>query len=57
MRPEDQPWVFQSFTQVDRNANRSKEGSGLGLHVSQKLAELLGGRISFESEFGQGSTF
>ena len=49
--------MFQSFTQVDRNANRSKEGSGLGLHVSQKLAELLGGRISFESEFGQGSTF
>ena len=36
---------------------QTQEGSGLGLHVSQKLAELLGGRISFESEFGQGSTF
>jgi PAS domain S-box-containing protein len=56
IRPEDQPKLFQAFSQVDGNVRRN-EGTGLGLHLSQKLAELLGGRISFESEYGKGSTF
>jgi signal transduction histidine kinase len=42
---------------VDASGGHSYEGTGLGLHLSQRLAEVLGGRITFESEFGQGSTF
>jgi len=56
IRPEDQPKLFQSFSQVERNS-RHQRGTGLGLQLSQKLAELLGGQISFKSEYGKGSTF
>ena len=45
------------FTQVDATGKRRHEGTGLGLHLSEKLAELLGGQITFQSEFGHGSTF
>jgi signal transduction histidine kinase len=53
----DQAMLFQAFTQVGAPRKRRAEGTGLGLHLSQKLAELLGGRITFQSEFGRGSTF
>jgi protein-histidine pros-kinase len=53
----DQAKLFQAFTQVGAPRKRRFEGTGLGLHLSQKLAELLGGRITFHSEFGRGSTF
>jgi PAS domain S-box-containing protein len=56
IRPEDQARLFGAFTQVDA-AKRQQEGSGLGLHLSQKLAELLGGAIEVRSEFGKGSRF
>ena len=57
IRAEDQAKLFQAFSQVGRANSRRYEGTGLGLHLSQKLAELLGGRISFVSEHGKGSTF
>jgi protein-histidine pros-kinase len=57
IRREDQGMLFSAFTQIGRESRRRYEGTGLGLHLSQKLAELLGGRISFESEHGRGSTF
>jgi PAS domain S-box-containing protein len=57
IRPEDQDKLFLAFSQVNPSSNRRYDGTGLGLHLSQKLAELLSGRISFESEFGKGSTF
>jgi len=57
IRKEDQPKLFQAFMQVDSSSTRAYEGTGLGLHVSQKLASMLGGSISLESEYGQGSTF
>ena len=42
----------------DDGAARSRHPStGLGLHLSQKLANLLGGNIQFQSEYGEGSTF
>jgi signal transduction histidine kinase len=56
IRPEDQQRLFGAFTQLETMTRRS-EGTGLGLHLSQKLAELLGGSIRFTSAFGEGSTF
>jgi signal transduction histidine kinase len=50
IRPEDQAKVFVAFTQVDPTAQRRQEGPGLGLHLSQKLAEVLGGRIECRSK-------
>jgi protein-histidine pros-kinase len=57
IRPEDQVKLFQAFSQIDSSSTRRHEGTGLGLHLSQKLAELLGLRITFETRFGEGSTF
>jgi protein-histidine pros-kinase len=57
IRAEDQVKLFQAFVQVDSSATRRYAGTGLGLHLSQKLASLLGGQIEFESEFGRGSRF
>jgi signal transduction histidine kinase len=57
IRLEDQEKLFQAFTQIDPPPRRRFEGTGLGLHLSQKLAGLMGGWISFDSEYGKGSTF
>jgi protein-histidine pros-kinase len=57
IRDEDREKLFKAFSQVDAGNRRYKEGTGLGLHLSQKLAELLGGNIACESEHGNGSTF
>lgn len=57
VRPEDQATLFQAFTQVHTSAKARHEGTGLGLHLSQKLAALLRGHITFQSEYGTGSTF
>ncbi|MEX8520985.1 MAG: PAS domain S-box protein [Leptothrix sp. (in: b-proteobacteria)] len=54
---EDQPKLFGAFSRVSSSRPRAPEGTGLGLHLSQKLAELLGGRIVFDSDVGKGSTF
>jgi PAS domain S-box-containing protein len=57
IRMEDQDRLFQAFRQVHDPAARRQEGTGLGLSLSQKLAQLLGGRIVARSEPGQGSVF
>jgi signal transduction histidine kinase len=57
IRPEDQARLFQAFSQVDASTTRRYEGTGLGLHLSQKLATLLGATIAFHSEYGRGTTF
>ena len=49
--------IFQPFTQLDQSLRRQKGGTGLGLPVSRKLAELLGGELSVESVHGQGTRF
>ena len=57
IKPEDQSKLFQAFSQIDSSSTRRYEGTGLGLHLSQKLAELLGARITVRSTYGEGSTF
>jgi signal transduction histidine kinase len=57
IRPDDQAKLFQAFTQLDTGPTRRYEGTGLGLYLSQKLASLVGGKLSFHSEYGHGSTF
>jgi signal transduction histidine kinase len=57
IQPEDQEKLFQAFSQVESSAARPSEGTGLGLYLSQSLAALLGGRLTFTSEYGKGSVF
>ena len=54
---DNQARLFQAFTQVGALPKQRHEGTGLGLHLSRKLAELLGGQITVNSEQGKGSTF
>lgn len=57
IRAKDQADLFEAFTRVGDLGMRRYEGTGLGLHLSQKLAAMLGGSIVFQSEYGKGSEF
>ncbi len=57
IREEDKERLFGSFQRLDTRQNRAVEGTGLGLSICKRLMDLMGGTISVESVFGQGSTF
>ncbi|HIK29363.1 MAG: response regulator [Oscillatoriaceae bacterium SKW80] len=56
--PQDK-WhlLFRPFQQIDSSLRRRHEGTGLGLALTKRLAELHGGTVSFQSVVGEGSTF
>lgn len=57
IRPADQARLFAAFSRIEMTGQPAAPGTGLGLHLSSKLAEVLGGRISCQSEYGRGATF
>jgi DNA-binding response OmpR family regulator/anti-sigma regulatory factor (Ser/Thr protein kinase) len=57
IRKEDLPRLFHAFQQLDGSHSRQYEGTGLGLALTKRFAELHGGRVEVKSAPGQGSTF
>jgi signal transduction histidine kinase len=55
--PEDLPRIFDRFHQVGQAMTREIEGAGLGLYITKRLVEAMGGTITVASVAGQGSTF
>jgi len=54
---EDLERLFKPFAQLDTRLTRRHGGTGLGLYIARRLAELLGGRIEVQSRLGKGSVF
>jgi signal transduction histidine kinase len=55
--PENLQLIFEEFSQIEHPLQRRSKGTGLGLPLCRKLAELLGGRVEVVSQPGAGSTF
>jgi signal transduction histidine kinase/DNA-binding response OmpR family regulator len=55
--PEDQARIFEEFVQIESEMQTRVKGTGLGLPLSKRLAQMLGGSLSVQSELGVGSTF
>lgn len=57
MKPDQCIEVFKAYTQADSSTTRKFGGTGLGLTISKKFCEMMGGGIELDSEYGKGSTF
>ena len=57
IKKESLPYLFDVFRRVDEEKNRHIEGTGLGLSIVKQLVELMGGNITVNSVYGEGSTF
>jgi CheY-like chemotaxis protein len=57
IRTEDIPALFSEYHQLDLESNRHIEGTGLGLPITARLTELMGGKIEVDSKYKVGSTF
>ena len=57
IEPKKQQLIFEEFTQADEKIVKKYGGTGLGLTISKKMVEILGGTLSLKSQFGKGSIF
>ena len=57
IKKEALPYLFDAFKRVDEEKNRHIEGTGLGLSIVKQLVELMGGTVTVNSVYGEGSTF
>jgi len=57
IKKEHMDMLFKAFSQTPTEGKPKQEGTGLGLYLSKKIVDLLGGEIKAESEFGRGSVF
>lgn len=57
IKPEDMERLFSSFQRLEEQKNRYIEGTGLGLNITKRLTEMMGGSIEVTSEYGKGSCF
>ena len=57
IREKDIPGLFKAFEQVDTSRNRNVVGTGLGLPICKSFVTMMGGEITVESKYGQGSRF
>jgi signal transduction histidine kinase len=57
IKPEEMDAIWEDFRQLDQSRTRSFGGTGLGLSITRRLTQQLGGQISVESVFGEGTTF
>ena len=55
--PADQEKIFEDFHQADNSPTRQYSGAGLGLSICRRLADMMDGRITLQSQAGKGSTF
>lgn len=57
IKEEDRGRLFGAFEQLDRVANRGVSGTGLGLMITKSIVDLMGGSITLDSVYGEGTTF
>lgn len=57
IKEEDFDKLFKKFSRLENHLTSTTQGNGLGLYITKQLVETLGGKITFESEFGKGTTF